>query len=167
MIDYFSIPFVFIPFATPEVAEFLKTLNDAAAATLRGVVEVDKLVAREKTAGFPQAFMSGAQPPFDYIGDFLRGRKGVMLDMYRCPDKLIAAAEKLVPMAIEKGIAGGRMSGNPGVFIALHGCVEGFMSVEQFRPSTGPASGHFCGGSRRRGLTRSSCARGTTLRGCT
>jgi hypothetical protein len=133
LIDYFSIPFALVPFAGPHGAEFLKTLSDVGAATLQGVGEVDKLVAREKDAGFPQAFMSGAQPPFDYVGDFLRGRKGVMLDMYRCPDKLIAAAEKLVPMAIEKGIAGAKMSGNPGVFIALHGCVEGFMSVEQFK----------------------------------
>jgi uroporphyrinogen-III decarboxylase len=94
---------------------------------------IDRLVQREAAAGFPQAFASGAQVPFDYIGDFLRGRKGVMVDMFRCPDKLIAAAEKLVPMAIEKGVMGAKMSGNPRVFVALHGCVEGFMSLEQFK----------------------------------
>jgi uroporphyrinogen-III decarboxylase len=74
-----------------------------------------------------------AQPPFDAVGDFLRGRKGVMMDMFRCPDKLEAAAEKMLPMALEAGIRGARMSGNPRVFIAIHGGVEGFMSVEQYR----------------------------------
>ena len=67
------------------------------------------------------------------MGDFLRGRKGVMLDMFRCPEKLEAAAEKMLPMALEMGIRGARMSGNPRVFIAIHGGVEGFMSVEQYK----------------------------------
>ncbi len=67
------------------------------------------------------------------VGDFLRGRKGIMLDMYRYPEKLEAVAEKLLPMAIEMGIRGARMSGNPRVFIAVHGGVEGFMSVEQYK----------------------------------
>ncbi|MCL5734124.1 MAG: hypothetical protein M1274_00800, partial [Actinobacteria bacterium] len=133
LIDYFGIPFALAPFATPDGLELLDTVREAAAATLSGMIEIDAHVGRLAAAGFPQAFMSGTQPPFDYIGDFLRGRRGVMLDMYRCPDKLIAAAEKILPMAIEKGVMGAKISGNPRVFIALHGCVEGFMSLDQFK----------------------------------
>jgi uroporphyrinogen-III decarboxylase len=133
LIDYFSIPFALAPFGTPEGIAVLDTLKEAGAAALQGVIELDRYTQKLKEAGFPQAFLSGTQAPFDFIGDFLRGRKGVMLDMYRCPEKLIATAEKLLPMAIEKGIMGAKMSGNPRVFIALHGCVEGFMSVEQFK----------------------------------
>jgi hypothetical protein len=133
LIDYFPVSFALAPFGTPEGIAFLDLLKKVGTAALEGVVELDAYTQRLKDAGFPQAFMAGAQPPFDFLGDFLRGRKGVMLDMYRCPEKLIAAAEKLVPMAIEKGVTGARMSGNPRVFIALHGCVEGFMSVDQFK----------------------------------
>ncbi|MBN1320758.1 MAG: hypothetical protein JXA87_07955, partial [Thermoleophilia bacterium] len=79
------------------------------------------------------SWTSTAQPPFDLVGDFLRGRKGVMLDMFRRPEKLEAAAEKMLPMALEAGIRGARMSGNPRVFIAIHGGVEGFMSLDQFK----------------------------------
>ena len=39
--------------------------------------------------GFPSQFVAGVYAPFDYIGDFYRGTKGIMLDMYRCPDKLL------------------------------------------------------------------------------
>jgi uroporphyrinogen-III decarboxylase len=56
-----------------------------------------------------------------------------MLDMFRCPGKLQAAAEKMLPMALEAGIRGARMSGNPRVFIAIHGGVEGFMSLDQYK----------------------------------
>ena len=133
LIDCFSTSFAFAAFGTPPGQELLDTLREVGSTTLRGMIVVDGLVQKLAAAGFPQAFLSGTQPPFDFLGDFLRGRKGVMLDMYRCPDKLIAAAEKLLPMAIEKGVSGAKMSGNPRVFIALHGCVEGFMSVEQFK----------------------------------
>ena len=36
-------------------------------------------------------------------------------------------------MAVEMGVRGARMSGNPRVFIALHGSAEGFMSNEQYK----------------------------------
>jgi len=36
-------------------------------------------------------------------------------------------------MAIEMGVRGARMSHNPRVFIAVHGGVEGFMSLDQYR----------------------------------
>jgi uroporphyrinogen-III decarboxylase len=78
-------------------------------------------------------FVANAQAPFDLLGDFLRGRKGIMLDMYRRPHKIIEACEKLLPMAVEMGVRTTQISGNPRVFIAIHGAVEGFMSVEQYR----------------------------------
>ena len=71
--------------------------------------------------------------PFDVIGDFFRGRKGIMLDMYRRPDKVIQACEKVLPSMVQEGVSGVKASGNPRVFIALHGCPEGFMSLEQFK----------------------------------
>jgi uroporphyrinogen-III decarboxylase len=86
-----------------------------------------------KEAGFPIFFVGGTEAPFDFIGDFLRGRKNVMLDMYRRPEKLLEAVGKLLPMAIETGVMGAKMSGNPRVFIAVHGGIEAFMSVEQYK----------------------------------
>ena len=133
LIDYFSVPYALAAFGTPQGIALLDLIKEAGAASLRGVMELHAYTQRLKEAGFPQAFLSGTQPPFDFIGDFLRGRKGIMLDMRRRPEKLIAAAEKLLPMAIGKAVAAARMSGNPRVFIALHGCIEGFMSVEQFK----------------------------------
>jgi uroporphyrinogen-III decarboxylase len=56
-----------------------------------------------------------------------------MLDMYRKPDKVIAACEKLLPIMIELAISGAKASGVPRVGIPLHKGLDGFMSLEQFK----------------------------------
>ena len=71
------------------------------------------------------------QAPFDTLGDFFRGTKGLMLDMYRRPDKVIKACEKLLPIMFETAINATRMSGNPRVFIPIHKGLDGFMSGER------------------------------------
>jgi hypothetical protein len=89
--------------------------------------------AMEMTAnGFP--FLGGGVTlaPFDLFGDFLRGMRGVLMDMYRCPNKLLAAMERITPLVINSSIASCRMSGNPSVFIPLHRGSDGFMSLKQF-----------------------------------
>jgi uroporphyrinogen-III decarboxylase len=130
---YFAAPFAFFPFGTPAGLEALEALREAAAAALRTVAALAGHGRRLAEAGFPLSWSAFGAVPFDLVGDFLRGRKGVMLDMFRCPEKLEAAAEKMLPMAVEMAVRGARMSGNPRVFIAVHGGVEGFMSVEQYK----------------------------------
>lgn len=130
---YFAAPYAFFPLGTPEGLEALDALREAGQEAFRNVMATVGYAKRLREAGYPLTWAAGAQPPFDLIGDFLRGRKGVMLDMYRCPDKLVAATEKMLPVAVEMGVRGARMSGNPRVFIAIHSGVEGFMSVEQYR----------------------------------
>ncbi len=70
--------------------------------------------------------------PFDVIGDFLRGMRGILTDMYRCPEKLLAAMERITPMVIGSAVASCRRTGNPSVFIALHRGSDAFMSLKQF-----------------------------------
>lgn len=130
---YFAGPSAFLAFGTPAGQEALDALREAGAAAFATTMAMIGHGKRLAAAGFPLSWAAMAQPPFDAVGDFLRGRKGVMLDMFRCPEKLLAAAEKMLPMALEAGIRGARMSGNPRVFIAIHGGVEGFMSLEQYK----------------------------------
>ena len=131
--DHFGAQFFFTPFGLPEGREALETLKKAGAESLKAIGALMAHVQQLAGAGFPMAFMGATLAPFDYIGDFLRGRKGVMLDMYRNPDKLLAACEKALPLVIRQGIDSARASHNPRVFIALHGGHEAFMSLEQFQ----------------------------------
>jgi uroporphyrinogen-III decarboxylase len=70
--------------------------------------------------------------PFDLISDFLRSMRGTMLDMYQCPEKLLAAEDKIYPFILDSAIQTAQMSGNPIIFIPLHRGSDGFMSIEQF-----------------------------------
>jgi hypothetical protein len=130
---YFAGPFAFAAFGTPAGLEALEALREAGAAALTTVMALGAHGRRLAEAGFPSSWAAMTQPPFDLVGDFLRGRKGVMLDMFRCPEKLEAATEKMLPMAIEMAMRGATLSHNPRVFIAIHGGVEGFMSLEQYK----------------------------------
>ena len=53
--------------------------------------------------------------------------------MYRRPDKLIKACEKLLPFMFEIAVNATKSSGNPRVFIPIHKGLDNFMSLEQFK----------------------------------
>jgi uroporphyrinogen-III decarboxylase len=82
--------------------------------------------------GFPLACGAITLAPFDLFSDVLRGMRGTFLDMYRCPDKLLAAIDRITPMMIDLAVIGSKVSGNPGIFIPLHRGADGFMSLKQF-----------------------------------
>jgi uroporphyrinogen-III decarboxylase len=82
--------------------------------------------------GLPGTFGGFSKAPFDFLGDSLRGTRGVMLDLYRSPQKVLAAVERLVPLAIQMGIDAANGSGNPFAFIPLHKGADGFMSNADF-----------------------------------
>ena len=82
--------------------------------------------------GYPMLTVAFAQAPFDWIGDMFRGLRGVMLDMYRQPDKLKAAIDIFTGFAIQSAIMAAQQSGNQRVFIPLHRGSGGFLSNKQF-----------------------------------
>src|SRR5208283_4081689 len=88
---------------------------------------------KAQAAGFPMQYGGFTQAPFDTLGDYYRGTKGLMLDMYRRPEKVTKACEKLLSFMIEMGVNAARASGIPRVFIPLHKGLDGFMSEEQFK----------------------------------
>ncbi len=130
---YFAGPLAFAAFGTPAGIEALEALREAGAAGMKMVTALGEHAKRLAEVGFPMSWDAFGAAPFDLVGDFLRGRKGVMLDMFRCPEKLEAAAEKMLPMAVEMAVRGAAMAHNPRVFIAIHGGVEGFMSLDQYK----------------------------------
>ena len=86
-----------------------------------------------KDLGFPMSRHASTTAPYDYFGDFLRGSKGIMLDIFRRKDKLLAAMERVVPMLVRDAVQTARANGGNLVFIPLHWGIDGFMSVDQFK----------------------------------
>ena len=84
-------------------------------------------------SGTVSAISGILKAPFDIIADKLRGYKGLCVDMYRQPDKLLQAMEALTPMFIQLGVDAAKRGGNPLIFMPLHKGADGFLSDEQFK----------------------------------
>jgi uroporphyrinogen-III decarboxylase len=118
-------------FDTPEVEAALEALLKAAGEAKKMVLGAISYAKQMTDLGFPQQFGGLAQAPFDTLSDFFRGTKGAMLDMFRRPDKVLEACEKLLPIMLEFGLGAGR-NGHKRIFIPIHKGLDGFMSPEQF-----------------------------------
>ena len=125
-------PVTFIPFGLPDVQSALKALMEAGNEVLKWIGNVVAWEREITAAGFPNLFGGGTKAPFDTIGDTLRGTKGIMLDMYRRPEKLHQAMEIFTPLMIKMGASAAKANGNPIVFIPLHKGADGFISNKQF-----------------------------------
>jgi uroporphyrinogen-III decarboxylase len=130
---YLGIPTGFAPFGSPEVVQALDALKKAGEKSMQIISYSRLYTEKAKEAGFPMQFGGFSQAPFDTLGDFFRGTKGLMLDMFRRPDKVVKACEKLFPFMLEMAIGATKVTGNPRVFIPIHKGLDGFMSLEQFK----------------------------------
>lgn len=120
-------------FGLPEVQEALKALMKAGEESLKWVTILQRQAGEILSRGFPLYEGGECAAPYDLVGDWFRGTAGVMTDMYRCPDKLLAVMEKLVPISIKMGLDLAKESGHPIIGFMLHKGPDGFMSSEQFK----------------------------------
>ncbi|UCD08488.1 MAG: hypothetical protein JSU79_09025 [Dehalococcoidales bacterium] len=123
--------------ASPEFRELGEKIIKANEEQQRMMQIMTGIGAIDTQLGYPSQFGFGrgtGGAPFDVISDFLRGMRGAMLDMYRCPDKLLAACEMIQEWQFaEAEPAVPDANGNPPrLFMALHRGSDGFMSKKQF-----------------------------------
>ena len=140
-------------FLRPEFKKLGETLVKAAEAQLKYFQEIGSLQAEMAAIGFPPVIRAGGMglAPFDAVSDMYRGMRGSMLDMYRRPEKLLAACDKIfgmrhlrmmsttAGMPLLPDMPGMRgmpdLEGEGGVrtvFMPLHRGAQGFMSKKQF-----------------------------------
>ena len=120
-------------FGNPEMVDSVNSLLKAGAEAQKILTRATAFHKKIADLGFPPLFGSSVYAPFDYIGDFLRGTHGIMLDMYRCPDKLQDALEKVYQMMLRLSLSAPKLPGVHLVFIPLHKGLDGFMSLDQFK----------------------------------
>lgn len=133
ILEMYGVAFNFIPYGLPPVQQTFKALFDAGAEALKWAGAMGGFDGEMAAAGFPNILGGFTKAPFDVLGDTLRGTKGIMLDIYRQPDKLIKAMESITPIMIGMGIASAQQTGNPLIFIPLHKGADGFLSDEQYK----------------------------------
>ncbi len=135
--DLTELPFMGVnlaPLGNPAVQEAFEKFLQAGRAALEwakatgaiNAATVGALGLAPFTAGFSKA-------PFDTLGDTLRGTRAIMLDKFRQPHKVLAACERLVPIAVEMGVRSSNGGHKPAVTIPLHKGADGFMSDKDFK----------------------------------
>jgi hypothetical protein len=123
----------FFNLADPDFADMTIKVLTIAKESVAWTKEIMTMSREINEKGFPGrgGFMAGLVP-FDTISDSFRGMRGAMLDMYRQPDVLLAAIQKLSDLQIKNIAAAPSVSGFTTTFIPLHRGADGFMSLKQF-----------------------------------
>ncbi len=116
----------------PPLRAALQALLDLADAVQASTAALGAHVAEMAALGYPFGYFSVTSPAFDVVSDFFRGLRGGSIDIYRNPEKLMAAVELMQPSCIGLSVAAAQVSGNPRVFIPMHRGADNFMSEEAF-----------------------------------
>ena len=127
------VPPLAMPFGAQNMKTALECLGKAGEEALRWRTAVREIGGRIMGRGFPSFAGGFTKAPFDVIGDSLRGTQGIMLDMFRFPDELKEACERLIPSMIKCAVGACKATGHIMPFIPLHKGADGFMSQEQFK----------------------------------
>ncbi len=127
------VPYIARSFAGPEIAAAFARLAEAGEEIKRVSERGDAFSQELAEMGFPLDSHAACHAPYDYFGDYLRGSKGIMLDLFRNKDKLLEAMECVIPMTVREVVKNAKDGPNNRVHITLHWGLDGFMSPDQFK----------------------------------
>jgi hypothetical protein len=132
-------------FTAPPLVESFRAFARAAQATADGIALGIKNNQRMISLGFTSGFVIGSvivEAPFDFMSDTLRGMRGIMMDMFKRPEKLLAAEEKVSRFQLKFALESSKAAGIKSCFIPLHRGSDGFMSLPQFEKFYWPQLKH-------------------------
>jgi hypothetical protein len=121
-----------MPAVMPQVRAAYKAIIDYGEETAKWMGPLLEFDREATAAGYPALFGGQSHAPFDILADTLRGTKGIFKDLYKQPEKILAAMDKIIQMNIDCGMEGVYRSGRPIVFFALHKGDDTFMSNKQY-----------------------------------
>jgi uroporphyrinogen-III decarboxylase len=119
--------------ADPDIRRIFQTLMDLSGEYIEWLMANMETNNYIRSQGYPSLFggiMAGA--PFDHFADALRGTHGIVMDMYRQPQKLHEAMEKWLNLMIETSIKDFPITPSPVCIMPLHKGDDTFMSDKQF-----------------------------------
>jgi uroporphyrinogen-III decarboxylase len=120
-----------IPLAMPAVQEMLQKLLDVGK-EYQKAMQVMMRGGRGMSMGFSGLLGGFAKAPFDTLGDTLRGTKGIMQDMFRRPDKLLEALDKIADFTVSTILKSPNFATMTSVMYPLHKGADGWMSQKAF-----------------------------------
>ncbi len=123
-----------LPFANPAVLEAVRQISEAAQESFRYLLTTG-MANGDAAARLGIAPMVGAmgKAPYDVLADTLRGTRGIVMDRFRQPEKIIAASERLTPLMTRWILNQLAIADAPACIFVLHKGADGFMSDADFR----------------------------------
>ena len=116
----------------PDVQAAFQSLADAGREMARYQQVIMKFGREAQAAGYPAIPGGVTMAPFDTLGDALRGTRGVIMDMYRRPDKVMQAVDVIADFCTKNAIESLNAMGGIMVTFPLHKGDDTFMSDAQF-----------------------------------
>jgi hypothetical protein len=122
----------FTPLARPDVQAALLSLVKAGKEFGKWLAACRQATEKMIASGFPilRSFM--AKAPFDTLGDTLRGTKGILLDLYRRPEMVLQAVERITELTVAEVVQTARNLKAQMVLFPLHKGADGWMNPKQF-----------------------------------
>ncbi len=129
-------------FATPEFGKLAAAMRKAGEADLKWRQDMAGFQDEMKSLGFPDSLSGrgGVQPPFSTFTNSFRTFNGAAKDMFRRPDKLKAALQKLLDFRMLRAVPAVRVPGKPtmGTSGEPHRVSDEFFSKKQFEEFVWP-----------------------------
>ncbi|MCC7463916.1 MAG: hypothetical protein IT480_15820 [Gammaproteobacteria bacterium] len=119
-------------FQLPGVVGALEKLRVAGAEAMKMFGMNAALTQQLAQLGYPPIAGGSAQAPYDVLADYMRGAKNMMTDLYRRPEKVQAALDKLGVLILKRTLAAAQNAPSPVVIIPIHWAPDNFMSPKQF-----------------------------------
>ncbi|MBN2238949.1 MAG: hypothetical protein JW712_04180 [Dehalococcoidales bacterium] len=121
-------------YANPDLVESFRKIAHAAQMAADRAMITGEHGQRMIALGYPANILSGAllEAPYDFMSDTLRGMRGIMMDMLKRPDKLLAAQEKVSRIELKSAVQLNQVAGVNRALLPLHRGSDGFMSLPQF-----------------------------------
>ncbi len=116
----------------PETEHAFRILIKAGKEMRKWQNRIQKFEQLQLDLGFPQYIQGGAMPPYDIVANAMRGMSATMIDMYRQPDKLLQACEKVLELTLARPVPKPSPLGQIRTFMTITRGSDDFMGKKQF-----------------------------------
>lgn len=129
---FMSVDALALALVKPEVIAAIEALQQTGREILKWRSKMEEFNREVESYGFLPFVQGVVIAPFDIISHSFRGMNGTMQDMFRQPDKLQAACEKLLEITLDKPMPPPNRFGNIRIGIPLTRGSDNFMSLQHF-----------------------------------
>ncbi len=127
-----GVQFLAMAMSSPEVTLAIRTLQKAGREMRKWQKRIAQFNKMMENCGFPRYFQGAAMPPYDSISHSMRGMSGTMQDIFRQPDNILRACEKILELTLARPMPRSSENGYIRIFMTNTRGSDDFMSMKHF-----------------------------------